>query len=273
MPTTRDVASFLRYDSPTAGNRIRSGEGASPFERLRDRCIADRRATCATSCITDSTKTSRTGRCSTASSRPSPGPFACSSTCGLPTRTSTRARRTAHDYLQNSYPPFTYAVTTDPISGIHDGITEAAGDRSARVPRRLGDRVLAASRLAERRRRHGRAGSAAAERPAVLDSSTSHGFGIGGLLTPPRRAERSLRATDAGGDSDLARRCSSRWMRGSTRASSRRRAIIRASTMARSWPSTRRAPPFRRFRGCHSRGRRTRSSSSITVPSSAGWAA
>lgn len=27
-----------------------------------------------------------------------------------------------HDYLQDSYPPFTYAVTTDPISGIHDGI-------------------------------------------------------------------------------------------------------------------------------------------------------
>jgi hypothetical protein len=27
-----------------------------------------------------------------------------------------------HDFLQNSYPPFTYAVVTDPISGIHDGI-------------------------------------------------------------------------------------------------------------------------------------------------------
>jgi Alpha/beta hydrolase domain len=27
-----------------------------------------------------------------------------------------------HDFLQSSYPPFTYAVTTDPISGIHDGV-------------------------------------------------------------------------------------------------------------------------------------------------------
>jgi hypothetical protein len=27
-----------------------------------------------------------------------------------------------HDFLQSSYPPFTYAVTTDPISGIRDGI-------------------------------------------------------------------------------------------------------------------------------------------------------
>jgi Alpha/beta hydrolase domain len=27
-----------------------------------------------------------------------------------------------HNYLQDSYPPFTYGVTTDPLSGIHDGI-------------------------------------------------------------------------------------------------------------------------------------------------------
>ena len=27
-----------------------------------------------------------------------------------------------HNYLQSSYPPFTYAVSTDPLSGIHDGI-------------------------------------------------------------------------------------------------------------------------------------------------------
>ena len=27
-----------------------------------------------------------------------------------------------HNYLQSSYPPFTYAITTDPLSGIHDGI-------------------------------------------------------------------------------------------------------------------------------------------------------
>ena len=27
-----------------------------------------------------------------------------------------------HDFLQNSHPPFTYAVVTDPLTGIHDGI-------------------------------------------------------------------------------------------------------------------------------------------------------
>ena len=32
------------------------------------------------------------------------------------------AQDTAHDLLQTSYPPFTYKVTTDPISGIRDGV-------------------------------------------------------------------------------------------------------------------------------------------------------
>jgi len=27
-----------------------------------------------------------------------------------------------HDFLQTSYPPLTYAVTTDPVSGVHDGV-------------------------------------------------------------------------------------------------------------------------------------------------------
>jgi hypothetical protein len=32
------------------------------------------------------------------------------------------AQDVTHDFLQNSYPPLTYAVTTDPISGIREGI-------------------------------------------------------------------------------------------------------------------------------------------------------
>src|SRR5438067_289079 len=32
-----------------------------------------------------------------------------------------------HNYLQSSYPPFTYAVTTDPLSGVHDGILHRPG--------------------------------------------------------------------------------------------------------------------------------------------------
>ena len=32
------------------------------------------------------------------------------------------AQDTAHDFLQTSYPPFTFRVTTDPISGIRDGV-------------------------------------------------------------------------------------------------------------------------------------------------------
>src|SRR5205823_14825807 len=32
-----------------------------------------------------------------------------------------------HDYLLSSYPPFTYAVTTEPISGIRDGLLKRPG--------------------------------------------------------------------------------------------------------------------------------------------------
>jgi len=32
-----------------------------------------------------------------------------------------------HDFLSTSYPPFTHAVTTDPISGIHDGLNKRPG--------------------------------------------------------------------------------------------------------------------------------------------------
>jgi hypothetical protein len=40
--------------------------------------------------------------------------------CADPNTYSEQDRQ--HNYLQSSYPPFTYAVSTDPISGIHDGI-------------------------------------------------------------------------------------------------------------------------------------------------------
>ena len=32
-----------------------------------------------------------------------------------------------HDFLGTSYPPFTYAVTTDPVSKIRDGLRSAHG--------------------------------------------------------------------------------------------------------------------------------------------------
>ena len=178
-----------------------------------------------------------------------------------------------HDFLQNSHPPFTYAVVTDPLTGIHDGI----------MKRRATDPVVfqvdsatefwqlrASLNVADA---NGRGITPPPNVRLYFVSSTSHGFGIGGLVAaaPASNARCALPAPS--GTSDSRVRCSRRWTPGSTRASSRRRAIIRAPTTERSWPSTRRAPLFRRFRGCDSRTRRTRSSSSITVPSSTGWAA
>ena len=57
------------------------------------------------------------------------------------------------DFLQSSYPPFTYAVYAGSVHRHPRRHPEASGDRSAGDPVRLGDRVLAASRLAQRRRR------------------------------------------------------------------------------------------------------------------------
>ena len=89
-----------------------------------------------------------------------------------------------HDFVSYSHPPLTYAVTTDPISGVRDGILKRPGHRSARVPRRLGQRVLADECLAERARRPRQAGPGAGQRAAVtLLSSHSHGGGAGVAAT------------------------------------------------------------------------------------------
>ncbi len=58
-----------------------------------------------------------------------------------------------HDFLANSYPPLTYAVTTDPVSGIRDGIPETSDYRSAGDSGRHVQRVLADEQFVERARR------------------------------------------------------------------------------------------------------------------------
>ena len=73
-----------------------------------------------------------------------------------------------HDFLQSSYPPFTYAVTTDPAHGHSRWHHETAVDRSTGVSDRLGDRVLAAAGVAERDRPGGPPGSDPAECAAVF---------------------------------------------------------------------------------------------------------
>jgi hypothetical protein len=90
-----------------------------------------------------------------------------------------------HDYLQSSYPPFTYAVTTDPISGIRDGLLK----RPATDPLVLHvDSATEFWQLYASLNVVDAAGQVVPIPPNVrlyFNSSTGHGFTTSGLLTPP----------------------------------------------------------------------------------------
>lgn len=90
-----------------------------------------------------------------------------------------------HDYLLSSYPPFTYAVTTDPVSGIRDGLLK----RPATDPL-----VFHVDSSTEFWQLYASLNviDAAGQVVPVPDnvrlyfvSSTGHGFTTSGLLTPP----------------------------------------------------------------------------------------
>jgi hypothetical protein len=110
-----------------------------------------------------------------------------------------------HDFLQNSYPPFTYAVVTDPISGITDGIMK----RPATDPL-----LLQADSATEFWQLRASLNVVDANSRAVpipknvrlyFVSSSSHGFGLGGLLAPQPRPGGNCGNPAPGGAADLAR--------------------------------------------------------------------
>jgi hypothetical protein len=90
-----------------------------------------------------------------------------------------------HDYLLSSYPPFTYAVTTDPISGIRDGLLK----RPATDP--LVFHVDSATEFWQLYASLNVIDAAGQKVPIpqnvrlYFNSSTGHGFTTSGLLTPP----------------------------------------------------------------------------------------
>jgi hypothetical protein len=90
-----------------------------------------------------------------------------------------------HDYLLSSYPPFTYAVTTDPISGIRDGLLK----RPATDPLVFHiDSATEFWQLYASLNVIDAAGQAVPIPQNVrlyFNSSTGHGFTTSGLLTPP----------------------------------------------------------------------------------------
>ena len=102
-----------------------------------------------------------------------------------------------HDFLQNSHPPFTYAIGTDPLTGVHDGIMK----RPATDPFLF--HVDSATEFWQLHASlnvvdaHGRGVAPPQNVRLYFISSTSHGFGIGGLLAAAPGVERALRAARA----------------------------------------------------------------------------
>lgn len=103
-----------------------------------------------------------------------------------------------HDFLQSSYPPFTYAVTTDAVTGIRDGIMKRPAtdpfviqiDSSTEFWQlRASLNVVDAS---------GRPVPIPSNVRLYFSSSTSHGFGAGGLLAAPGGNARCQNPTTPG---------------------------------------------------------------------------
>ena len=87
-----------------------------------------------------------------------------------------------HDFLQNSYPPFTYGVTTDRVTGIRDGIMKRPGTDPLLL------QADSATEFWQLRASLNVVDADGREVPVPENvrlyfvSSTSHGFGAGGLL-------------------------------------------------------------------------------------------
>jgi len=90
-----------------------------------------------------------------------------------------------HDFLQTSYPPFTYGVALDPISGIRDGILKRPGTDP------LIFQIDSATEFWQLRASLNVVDAAGQSIPIppnvrlYFNSSTAHGFTTSGLLTPP----------------------------------------------------------------------------------------
>ena len=110
-----------------------------------------------------------------------------------------------HDFLQNSHPPFTYAVVTDPLTGIHDGIMK----RPATDPKVF--QVDSATEFWQLRGSlnvvdaNGRGIAPPPNVRLYFVSSTSHGFGVGGLLAAAPSSNPRCALPAPSGAGDLAR--------------------------------------------------------------------
>ena len=111
-----------------------------------------------------------------------------------------------HDFMQVAYPPFTWAVTTDPISGITDGILK----RPATDPVVI--QIDSASEFWQLQGSLGQVDGRGNPVPLpsnvrmYFNSSTAHGFNTGGLLLgPPGTNALCANPTPGGSIADTSR--------------------------------------------------------------------
>jgi len=110
-----------------------------------------------------------------------------------------------HDFLQSSYPPFTYAVTTDPISGITDGIMKRPATDPLLMQADSSTEFWQLRASLNTVDALGRTVSIPGNVRLYLNSSTSHGFGAGGLGAPAPGMNPRCRNPTPSGTGDLGR--------------------------------------------------------------------
>jgi len=90
-----------------------------------------------------------------------------------------------HDFLQTSYPPFTYAVTTDPVTGIRDGVMKRPETDPLVFQTDSGTELWQLRGSLNVQDGQGRPVPLPDNVRMYFNSSTAHGMQLTGLNTPP----------------------------------------------------------------------------------------
>jgi hypothetical protein len=90
-----------------------------------------------------------------------------------------------HDFLQTSYPPFSYAVTTDPVSGIQDGVMKRPETDPLVFQTDSGTELWQLRGSLNVQDGQGNPVSIPDNVRLYFNSSTAHGMQLTGLNTPP----------------------------------------------------------------------------------------
>ena len=90
-----------------------------------------------------------------------------------------------HDFLQSSYPPFSYAITTDPVTGIRDGIMKRPSTDPLVFQTDSGTECWQLRGSLNVQDGQGNPVPLPSNVRMYLNSSTSHGMQLAGFNTPP----------------------------------------------------------------------------------------